>query len=113
MERPESLARALLNDPQLLVLNDPTSGLDLAGRRTAQFTGRVIIIDHVAVPGSPLTELPDRGRRVAIHVDRFSGERETTLSDRRASKGSGTKRNRDCARRSSVSRTSCSRSTGP
>jgi ABC-2 type transport system ATP-binding protein len=62
------LAQALLNEPRLLVLDEPTEGLDLAGRRLLRDVvrevrergGSVILITHV------LTEVEHLCDRVAV-----------------------------------------------
>ncbi len=65
-----ALAQALINDPDLLVLDEPTEGLDLTGRRLVldviaeqRRQGRsVLLISHL------LTEIEKFGDRVAVLV---------------------------------------------
>jgi ABC-2 type transport system ATP-binding protein len=65
------LAQALINDPQLLVLDEPTEGLDLAGRQVLREVvrevkargGSVLLVSHV------LPEVEHLCDRVAVLVD--------------------------------------------
>jgi ABC-2 type transport system ATP-binding protein len=64
------LAQALVNDPELLVLDEPTEGLDLAGRQLLRRViaaqkargGTVLLVSHV------LTEVEQTCDRVAVVV---------------------------------------------
>jgi ABC-2 type transport system ATP-binding protein len=64
------MAQALLNEPQLLVLDEPTEGLDLTGREllremvteVRQRHGSVLLVSHV------LTEVEQLGDRVGVLV---------------------------------------------
>lgn len=66
-----ALAQALLNDPELLVMDEPTEGLDLGGRQMLRevigelrSTGRtVLLVSHV------LTEVEQLCDRVAVIVN--------------------------------------------
>jgi ABC-2 type transport system ATP-binding protein len=66
-----SMAQALLNRPQLLVLDEPTEGLDLAGRQLLRDVvrevrsqgGTVLLVTHV------LSEIEQLCDRVAVLVD--------------------------------------------
>ncbi len=65
------MAQALINDPELLVLDEPTEGLDLIGRRQLHKVvgdvrakgGAVLLVSHV------LTEVEELCDRVAVLVD--------------------------------------------
>jgi ABC-2 type transport system ATP-binding protein len=65
------IAQALLNEPRLLVLDEPTEGLDLGGRRllrevvreVRQRGGSVLLVSHV------LTEIEHLCDRVAVLVN--------------------------------------------
>jgi ABC-2 type transport system ATP-binding protein len=65
------IAQALLSEPRLLVLDEPTEGLDLGGRRllrevvreVRQRGGSVLLVSHV------LTEIEHLCDRVAVLVD--------------------------------------------
>ena len=65
------MAQALINDPDLLVMDEPTEGLDLIGRRQLQKVvsdmrdkgGAVLLVSHV------LTEVEELCDRVAVLVN--------------------------------------------
>jgi ABC-2 type transport system ATP-binding protein len=66
-----ALAQALLNDPELLILDEPMEGLDLAGRRLLsdviqeqrRHGGTVLLVSHA------LTEIEQHCDRVAVLVN--------------------------------------------
>jgi ABC-2 type transport system ATP-binding protein len=80
------LAQALVNDPELLVLDEPTEGLDLSGRRllrelVAELRGRgrtVLLVSHV------VSEVEQLCNRVAVLVEGrlvFSGSMGQLVND--------------------------------
>ncbi|HWQ83794.1 MAG TPA: ABC transporter ATP-binding protein [Anaerolineales bacterium] len=94
MQQKVALATAILHDPDVLLLDEPTLGLDVQAARTIEKVIRQFVTQHgktvvLTTHQMPLAErlsdsifLIDKGKRIAEGatrevIDRFGGQRET------------------------------------